>query len=89
VNVLVALGEGEAPALQLTPDPVESGEELVALVDGEDAGPLQPPCVRPGAGQVVARQAEVEREALGERHHRVGGRDSEALLPQAHRLGGG
>ena len=89
VHVLVALGEREPSALQLVTDLVQGAEQRLPLVGREDAGPLKPADVRPGAGEVVARQADVEGQALGECHHLIGGRHPEPLLPRAHRGGWG
>ena len=51
---------------------------------GEQAAPLQAPHVGLGAGHVVGRQPDVERQAGGERHQAVGRLRVEPPLPEGH-----
>ncbi len=86
VDVLVGRQEVEPLVEQLLLDLVEGRQHLVGLAEAEHTGPHQPPHVGPRTGDVVGREALVEREAHGEGEQLLGRTALEATVPErAHR----
>ena len=84
VDVLVTRGELEPSGGELRPNLVERREQLGHVDVVEDARVSETPHVRDRTVEVVAPELPVERDALGERHHRLGGRRLHPFRPERH-----
>jgi hypothetical protein len=89
VDVLVTGGEDEGPVGQLLADAVQSGQEDVGVVDGEQPAPLQAADVRPGPDQVVRTEPAVIGKADRVAQELIGRRAvPEPPVPQRHPAAG-
>ena len=82
VDVLVRLDEHERTVADLALDLIERGEHRVALVVRDQPDPGEAAHVGARAGDVVAPEAAVERQARRVRHQRCVGAAFEAAVPQ-------
>ena len=82
VHVLVGDQRREAAVGDVVPEAVQAGEQPVALVVGEQTGPVQHPGVRLGGGHVVGRQHPVEVRRLAQCRKRIRRAAFEPAAPQ-------
>ena len=82
VDVLVAVGEGEPPRLQLARDLGQAVEQELALPDLQHPGPDQAPHMGPAPGHVLAPQPPVDGQRRGVGPHPRVGRPREPAGPE-------
>ena len=82
VHVLVGDQRGETAVGDIRSQAVESRQQPVALLVGEQTGSVQHPGVRLGCGDVVRREHPVEMGGAAQRGERVGRAAGEPAAPQ-------
>jgi hypothetical protein len=82
VHILVAGQRNEAAVGQVGAEAVQAGQQPVALLIAEQAGPVQHPGVRFGGGDVVRGEHPVEMGGLAQCGQRGGRAAREAAAPQ-------
>jgi len=87
MHVLVDDQRGEAPVRDIVGQAVQTGEQTVALIFGEQPGVEQHQSVRLGRGDVIGRQHPVEVGGSAQRRQRIGRALGEPAAPQRSFVG--